>query len=294
MDKLRALTVFRRIVELGSFQAAAKDLRLSKAAVTKNINELEMALETPLINRTTRKLYVTEAGQDYYREVCFALDAINNAEQNLFATKDGISGKLKVGAPISLGIKLINRLIVDFSDLYPKISIEILMDDKHQDLISQGVDIAIRGGGTLTDSSLKSRRVSELKRTLCASPNYLNSSSPVLAPEDLKSHECLGYSLSSSTQWRFSRGNDVEIIDPSPSRFTVNNSLALVEIASHGKGIILTPDIYVREKIQKGDLVALLPDWRPEPHYLYAVYPSNRANANLVRYFIDFLVERLI
>ncbi|WP_375748104.1 LysR family transcriptional regulator [Vibrio sp. HN007] len=294
MDKIRALTVFRRIVELGSFQAAATDLKLSKAAVTKNINELEISLDTPLINRTTRKLVVTESGLDFYREVCVALDTINNAEQTLFFNRGHIAGKLKIGCPVSLGIEVINRLICEFSDVYPNVSIEILMDDRHLDLISQGVDVAIRGTGALADSSLKSRKLNEIKRTLCASQTYLDAFPPILSPLDLKSHQCLGYSLSSSNTWRFDRGGEVEEVDVTFSHFTVNNSLALVEAATLSKGVILTPYTYVKSKLDSGELVEILPDWLPKHHYLYAVYPSSRAHSKLVRSFIDFLIERIL
>lgn len=293
MDKIRALTVFRRIVELGSFQAAANDLKLSKAAVTKNMNELELALNTPLINRTTRKLFVTEAGLEYYREVCLALDTISNAEQTLSFNQQHIAGKLKIGAPLSLSIVLINELICEFSDHYPSVSIEVVMDDEQIDLISQGADVSIRGSSTLSDSSLRSRKLLRLKRVLCAAPEYLESSPPVLSPTDIKSHKSLVYSLASTNKWRLSRGDESEDVEPVASNYIVNNSLALVQACKFGKGIALTPYIYVKSLLENGELIELLPDWSPEEHSLYAVYPSSRANSQLVRSFIDFLVDRL-
>ncbi|WP_417561527.1 LysR family transcriptional regulator [Marinomonas sp.] len=293
MDKVRALTVFRRIVELGSFQAAASDLKLSKAAVTKNMNELEVFLDTPLINRTTRKLFVTEAGLEYYKEVCLALDTISNAEQSLFFNRDHIVGKLKIGAPLSLSLVLLNELICEFSELYPSVAIEVIMDDQQQDLIAQGADVAIRGSGTLTDSTLRSRKLLKLKRVLCASPKYIQSHAPILSPLDVKSHQCLIYSLATVNKWKFSRGYETEEVELENSHYMVNNSLALVKACQLGKGIILTPDIYVKSMLKDGRLIEILPDWSPEEHSLYAVYPSSRAKSKLVRSFIDFLVERL-
>ena len=294
MDKIRALNVFKRIVELGSFQAAAKDLKLSKAAITKNMSELEMSLDTPLINRTTRKLFVTQTGLEYYREVCLALDTLNNAEQTLFFNRNHTAGKIKIGAPVSLGIEFLNKLICDFSSSFPSVSIEIVMSDNYEDLIARGIDITIRGGGVLADSSLKSRKLCGLRRVLCASPHYIESNPILLNPQDLNTHNCLFYSLSSSRKWRFRRGIEVVELELSPSNYSVNNSLALVQACVYGKGIILTPYIYVKSNLKSGELVELLPDWIPEEqHYLYAVYPSSRTNSKLVRSFIDFLIENL-
>lgn len=294
MDKIRALNVFKRIVELGSFQAAAKDLKLSKAAITKNMSELERALDTPLINRTTRKLFITQSGLEYYREVCLALDTLKNAEQTLFFNRNHTAGKLKVGMPLSLGIEFINKLICDFSTLFPSVSIEIVMSDKYEDLIANGIDVTIRGGGVLADSSFKSRQLCDLRRMLCASPNYVESHPQLLNPQDLKVHNCLSYSLASSRKWRFRRGQEIVELEISPSNYSVNNSLALVQACIYGKGIILTPYIYVKPKLKSGELVELLSDWIPEEqHYLYAVYPSSKTNSKLVRSFIDFLIENL-
>ena len=293
MDKIRALTIFRRIVELGSFQAAANDLNVSRATVSKNMNELEETVNTPLINRTTRQLSVTEAGQAYYREVCSALDTILHAEQTLFFNHEQTTGKLKVAAPLSLSIVLINKLICEFSEHYPSVSIEVFMDDEQKDLISQGVDVSIRGSGSLSDSSLKSRKLLRLKRVLCASPEYLESSPDICHPFDITSHQCLLYSLASSNKWLFSRGDTSEELEPLASKYIVNNSLAIVKACQLGKGIAMVPRIYVESLLETGRLIELLPDWTPEVHYLYAVYPNSRANSKLVRHFIDFLVKRL-
>ncbi|GAB3477106.1 LysR family transcriptional regulator [Marinomonas epiphytica] len=292
MDKLRALTVFRRVVELESFQGVAKDLKLSKAAITKNIAELESAMGVPLINRTTRQFSVTEAGQKYYREVCDALDTLDQAEQNLFFNKSSSLGKLKIGAPLSLGVTLINQLICAFSDAYPNIAIEVVMDDKQLDLVSQGVDVAIRAAGEMADSSLKSRKLADLTRTLCASPQYLAQTEAIHAPMDLLAHQCLGYSLSSSNTWCFSQGSEKAEVIPKMSNFTVNNSLALVQAACRHKGVLLTLDLYVDQQLNTGELVQVLPNWQAEPRALYAVYPSSRTHSKLVRHFIDFLLDQ--
>jgi DNA-binding transcriptional LysR family regulator len=206
MDKLRALTVYRRVIELGSFKAAADDLNLSKAAISKNIYELEDYLQSPLINRTTRKLHVTEQGRSYYQQICHVLDSLAQADLSVLEASDSLKGSLKISVPMSLGLLDINPLVCDFMKQHPDLAIELVMNDHYIDLMEQGVDIAIRGGAALADSSFRSRKLTDLKRVLCASPDYLEKYPPLVTPEDLSRHHCLVYSLSSSARrWSFKK-----------------------------------------------------------------------------------------
>ena len=173
MDKLRAITVFRRVIELGSFKAAAEDMRLSKAAISKNINELEDYLKSPLINRTTRRMHITENGQRYYDHVRTILDELSHADLSIIESSHQLSGLIKVSVPMSIGIVKLNPAICEFMQLHPEISIEVMLNDHYVDLVEQGLDVAIRGGGALQNSSLKSRKLVDMKRVLCASPKYI-------------------------------------------------------------------------------------------------------------------------
>lgn len=228
MDKIRALTVFRRVVELGSFVAAAEDLNLSKAAISKNINELESYLKSPLINRTTRNLHITDNGQLYYQQVCQVLDALNNADRSVIESSHTLKGTLKVSMPMSLGLIELNPIICEFMKLHPELSIEVIMSDEHLDLIEQGVDIAIRGGEELGNSTLRSRKLLDIRRVLCASPNYLEASAPFLTPSDVVNHRLLSYSLSSaSRRWTFNNGNQILDVAIPPCVYMVNSVLRL-------------------------------------------------------------------
>jgi len=294
MDKLRAITVFRRVIELGSFKAAAEDLNLSKAAISKNINELEQYLQSPLINRTTRKMHITENGQRYYNHVRNILDELSDADMSIIESSHQPRGLIKVSVPMSVGLLKINPAVCEFMRLNPEISVELIMNDHYVDLVEQGLDIAIRGGAELDTSSLKSRKLLDLNRVLCASPHYIAQAPVLESPDDLSFQHCLVYSLSSSpTQWTFSHIADTrtKAIDLARGSYTVNNGLALKQAVEAGLGIVLTPEIFVKAEIANGKLVSLLPQWQAQTHALYAVYPFHKEKSLKVRAFIDYLVE---
>lgn len=301
MDKLRAISVFRRVIELGSFKAAAEDLGLSKAAISKNINELEDYLQSPLINRTTRKMHITENGQLYYNHVRSILDDLSSADLSIIESSHRPSGLLRISVPMSVGIAVINSAICDFKKSYPEITIELKMSDQYIDLIEQGIDVAIRGGGELKNSNLKSRKLKSVSRVLCASPGYLKNAPALTTPEGLAAHNCLLYSLSSSpTHWLFRCNNEVKIIDVDSTAsnsdrksggYTVDNGIALKQAAIADLGIMLIPEILVSSELATGELIHLLPEWKPDNHALYAVYPYHRETSPKVRTFIDFLSD---
>jgi DNA-binding transcriptional LysR family regulator len=300
MDKLRAISVFRRVIELGSFKAAAEDLGLSKAAISKNINELEDYLQSPLINRTTRKMHVTENGQRYYNQVRNILDELSNADSSIIESSHNLKGLLKISMPMSMGIALVNPAICEFKKRYPEITIELKMSDQYIDLVEEGIDVAIRGGGELKSSNLKSRKLINLKRVLCASPGYMHSAHELTSPDDLPSHSCLLYSLSSSpTNWLFRSRNEekgekkdeVKAIDIVSASYIVNTGLALKQAAIAGLGIMLIPQALVDAELTSGQLIELLPQWQADDHAFYAVYPYHRESSPKVRALIDFLSE---
>jgi DNA-binding transcriptional LysR family regulator len=293
MDKLRAINIFRRVVELGSFTAASEDMELSKAAISKNINELEAFLQSPLINRTTRKLHITENGQRYYNHICTVLDELSNADLDIIESTDEPRGLLKVSVPMSVGLLLVNPAVCDFMNSYPEIQVELVMNDQYTDLIEKGFDIAIRGGGAQKNSSLRSRKLMDLDRVLCASPDYLERMGTPSKLEDLHSHNCLVYSLSSSpTSWTFHQDGNTEKFSFNKGSYTVDNGLASKQASLAGLGIILTPRVFVSDELKSGKLISLLDAWQADIHALYAIYPYHKEPSKKVRSFIDFLVER--
>ena len=294
MDKLRAITVYRRVVELGSFKAAAEDLNLSKAAVSKNIKELENYLGSPLINRTTRTRSITDEGQSYYHQIRHILDDLSNADLAIRESGNSLRGVLRISAPMSFGLTIINSAICEFMQRYPDIKVELVLNDQYTDLIADGFDIAIRGGGVLKDSSLRQRKLLTLKRVLCASPDYIKNRAKLKTPEDLEKHNCMIYSLSESpTQWTCSKAGAKKTVTISLGSYTVNNGLALTQAAVSGLGIILMPEILIHTELQSKRLVPLLPQWEFESHALYVVYPYHRETSHKLRTLIDFLATCL-
>ena len=292
VDKIRALNVFRRVVELGSFKAAADDLNLSKAAISKNINELEDYLKSPLINRTTRSMHITENGQLYYDQICNILNDLKHADLSVIESSHTLKGSLKISIPMSLGVIEVNPIICKFMHQHPELSVEVVMNDQYIDLIEQGFDIAVRGGSELSNSSLRSRKLVDMRRVLCASPEYLSKSREILNLEDLAHHNCLIYSFSSSARrWLFRKEGEVKEVEIPLGSYVVNNGLALKQTACAGHGILLQPDLFIERELKSGELVEILPMWQAEVHSLYVVYPFHKEQSKKVRAFIDFIVN---
>lgn len=291
MERLTALNVFRVVCELGSFSGAARKLRLSNAAVSKNVRELEEDLGARLLERTTRRVRMTEAGEAYLRRASAILDELHALDAE---TKDRgriARGTLRVAAPMSLGITQLAPVVGAFLAEYPELCVELEMNDRYVDLVGEGFDVALRGG-TLSDSSLVARRLGAIERVLCASPAYLREHGRPRRPQDLARHRCLVYTLARApSRWtliRQSRRVRVEIQGP----LSVNSSLALVGAASAGAGIALVPRVVARGALTSKQLEPVLPNWSAEPQALFALYPRHHQISQRVRLFIDFLAAR--
>lgn len=297
MDHLTALRVFREVVERNSFAAAARRLCLSPAAVSKNIGELEAHLSTRLLNRTTRRLSLTEAGQQYYTQIAQILDDLDEADRALGPMQSEPTGTLRVSAPMSLTLTQLADAIPQFLCRYPQLSLDLRLDDRRVDLVKEGFDVAIRGSDKLEDSSLVARKLMSMTHVLCGAPAYFSRHGMPDSPEALRQHECVQFSLSGHAKlWSFRKGGtqgDVQVDVPIDGRYKVTSSLAVREALLAGFGISLIPLIYVREDIERGRLVTALEDWSTVETHVYAVYPSRRYLNSKVRAFVDFLVETL-
>lgn len=293
MDRLTALAVFRQVVERGSFAAAARHLKLSAAAVSKNIGELEAHLAVRLLNRTTRSMSLTEAGQRYYEQVSRILDDLQQADSSLGELQATPSGTLRVSAPMSFSLVCLADAIPRFLARYPELTLDLQLDDRRVDMIAEGFDLAVRGSDRLEDSSLVARPLLTLRHVLCAAPQYLRRHGTPQVPEDLQALECVQFSLSGhAREWVFQRGEQVRRLEVC-GRYSVNSSLALCAALRAGHGISLVPEIYVRDDLAQGRLQPLLEDWQMMQTQLYVIYPSRRQLQAKVRVFIDFLLEEL-
>lgn len=293
MDRLTALNVFRRVVELGSFAAASRDLRLSTAAISKNIGELETHLGVRLLNRTTRRMSMTEAGSLYYDQITRVLDDLEVADGSLAPLQQVPKGVLRISAPVTLTLMTsLSRAMPRFLDRYPNLAVDLRMDDRRVDIVEEGFDVAIRAG-KLEDSSLISRKLMTTPHVVCGAPSYLDRFGTPQEPDDLRRHNCIQFTLSSQPdKWVFERGeHSVQV--PIEGRYKVTSSLAVRDALCAGFGLGLIPWIYVRAELESGRLRTVLTDWSAVELSVYAVYPSRRYVVPKVRAFVEFLVEEL-
>lgn len=295
MERFGAIPVFVAVVEKGGFSAAATALGISKSAVSKRVNRLEEHLGVRLLHRTTRKLSLTEAGERYYENAVRALDAANKAEDAVTELQGEPSGKLSISSPMSFGRLHLAPMIPKFLARYPKLQLELVMDDKKIDLVAAGLDVAIRSGADgLPDSSLVARKLAPLRHVLCASPGYLEESGVPQTPAELAARNCLLFSYSTDAgEWRFCRGDGKAQTVLVSGNYQVNNSEALVAALKEGMGVGRVPTFVAAPEIRSGQLVAVLPQWQQPEHALYAVYPERAYLPAKVRAFLDFVVESL-
>jgi DNA-binding transcriptional LysR family regulator len=292
MDRLEGMEVFARVVEAESFSAAARDLGLSKSAVSKQVSRLEDRLGVRLLNRTTRRLSLTEAGAAFYQGCQRAVAEAEAAEQAITHLAAAPRGTLKVNAPMSFGVCHLTPALSDFVARYPELTVDMALNDRMVDLVEEGFDVGIRIA-VLRDSSLIARRLAPLRRVLCAAPGYLAARGMPLALDDLYAHHCLLYSYQvAGDHWGFS-GPGGERRLKVRGRLRVNNGDALLEAALAGLGIAFLPSFICGEALRAGRLVHLLPEWSaPDDAAIHAVYPAGRNLLPKVRVFVDFLAER--
>lgn len=291
MDQLQAIRVFRHAAELGSFAEAARRTGLSPAAVSKNIRELEAHLRVRLLNRTTRRMSLTEAGGRYLEQITRVLDDLSEADNSLGPMQRMPSGLLRVSAPMAFTLTRLSDAIVGFLDRYPDLTLDLKLEDRRADLVKEGFDLAIRGSRQLEDTSLIARRLMALRHVVCASPDYFARAGRPSGPEDLRSHNCVQFTLSGHDQeWSFTREGRTMRVTVG-GRYKVTTSLAVRNALLAGFGVSLIPRIYVEKDIAAGRLTTALDDWEPVETTIYVVYPSRQYVLPKVRAFLDFLIE---
>jgi DNA-binding transcriptional LysR family regulator len=292
MNKYQDMKVFTAVADSGSFVGASSALGLSKAAVSRQISELEGRLGVRLMHRTTRRLSLTPEGEIFLLRCRDILASITESEDEIASRGTAASGALRVTAPVSYGIRHLAPLWNGFLDAYPQVTLELELSDRAVNLVEEGFDLAIRIG-QLNDSSLVSRQLASTRLVLCASPNYLRRRGVPRHPAELVNHETFSYSLlSTGHTWRFDGpegGVDVRVMP----RMTSNNGDTGVEVCIQGGGIHLWPTFLVEEQLKKGELVEVLPDFRASTFGIYAVYPSRKHVPAKVRALVDFLLTRL-
>ncbi|MBW3762226.1 LysR family transcriptional regulator [Aeromonas jandaei] len=287
---LNAALILVRIVDKGSFTAAAQELGMTKAMVSRRIAELEQRLGGRLLYRSTRQLTLTEEGEKYYRHCSKAVEALTEAELMLSASQQEVTGTLKMAVPIETGQLVVGRLVAKFLQAYPGLQVELELTNRVVDPISEGLDAVVRIGD-MSDSNLAARRLWSTGRLLCASPAYLARSPAIKRPEDLANHERVTVSSGFlASHWCFELDGKEVLVDP-PSRFRVNNITCAREAAKAGLGLASIPAMLCQEELASGELVAVLPEWQQPKVSIYLLFPERQLMPRKLRAFIDFMVE---
>jgi DNA-binding transcriptional LysR family regulator len=292
MDRLRAMTVFAKVVEQGSFARAADRLSISTSACSRQVAELEAHLDTRLLNRTTRRLSLTESGQGFYERCVQLLADLEEAEQAATQTAARPRGTLRITTSINFGVRHVSPAIGAFLAKYPEVKFDVSLSDRIVDLVEEGYDLAIRIGSA-GGETVVARKLGEARMVACASPAYLKARGAPKAPEDLARHPCLTYEyMPVRNVWPF-RGKDgrehtVRVAGPLHS----NNGDLLAAAAVAGVGIAYEPEFILGPDLKAGRLVPILTSYSAPTGPIYAVYPSRRYLSAKVRAFVDFLAQR--
>ena len=291
MDRLSEMQAFVTVVDQGGFTDAAKKLGMSKSAVSKHISALEQRLAVRLLNRTTRRVSPTEVGLAYYDRAQAVLHDAAEADSMVTAMQETPKGKLRVSVPVSFGVNQLSTAIAKFLCAYPEIDINMILDDRFVELVAEGFDLAIRVG-RLEDSSLKARKLAEARTVLIASPAYIKANGAPASIEELCNHQLMHYTnLATGNFWKLRSSSGEERQIRVGGRLTANNGDSLLKAAEAGLGIALLPTFILRDGLETGRLVEVLPENAPEPLGIYAIYPEGKFTQPKLRALIDFLVE---
>jgi DNA-binding transcriptional LysR family regulator len=292
MSRFDEMQTFVRVVDHGGISAAAARLGIAKSAVSRRLQELENRLGAQLLRRTTRRVTLTDAGREFYEHSQRILEELEEAELSLQSGQQALGGRLKVNAPLSIGVRHLMPVIELLQAQHPQLVFDIDLDDREIDLIQEGVDVLLRVG-RLEDSSLVARRLCPVHIVYSASPEYLSRRGEPKRPADLLGHEGIGYNLlPQSQQWWFETGEGREQHLPH-IRLSTNNGEMILSAAEAGLGIVQLPTFICHQALREGRLRPILGELRQPPLHLYAIYSSRRHVPQRVRAMIDFLVEWL-
>lgn len=291
MDRLRGIEVFVRAMRLGGLSTAARELGMSPAMAAKHLNELEARLGSTLVNRTTRKLSLTQAGGEFLDKAERILGDLREAEAEAASRAVAIEGLLRVSVGATFGVRHIAPLVARFNQRHPGVTVELGLSDRFVDLVEERWDLAIRIG-RLADSRLIARKLADMRMVVCGSPAYLRKAGVPRSTADLASHDCMGFTLSqpSRREWRF--GADAQIRVPVRGSLHADNGEALIEAATAGLGLVYGPRFIAADALADGRLVEVTLD-QPliSAGAAYAVMHPTRRPALKIRAFVDFLIE---
>jgi DNA-binding transcriptional LysR family regulator len=291
MDKLANMAMFVRVVDTGSFAAAAAEAGVSATMAGKHVRNIELRLGARLLHRTTRRQQLTDVGRLYYERCKQVLADIELAESSASELQATPRGVLRMTAPLTFGSRKLVPALTEYLEKHPEVSIELALDNRAYDLVNEGFELGLRIGG-IGDDRLVARPLQPFRMLLAATPRYLARHGTPRTPEDLSAHNCISLSTWSPRDcWRLvGPTGDIEVAVK--GSFTANNGEALRVAALADAGIVLQPEVLLGEDLQAGRLVHVLPDWGSRPMPMHLLYAQDRRPTAKLRSVIEFLVER--
>lgn len=292
INQLESLRIFKAVVEGGSFSAAAKQLNVSAAWVSKSIERLEAQLDTTLFHRTTRHMQITENGERCYLRGLELLNQWQSLEEEVSLSEESPQGKIRINAPTTWGLCQIGPVLTDFMRKYPDIVLDVQLSDRYVNVMEEQYDLVLRLASQLADSSLLCQKITSYKRVVCASPDYLQARGIPQHPEELREHACLVYASQTGNVgwWPFTEGRKTLDIYLEP-RLLSNNSQFLRSALLEGCGIALIPDFIVGDDIAEGRLISILDGFQTSALNLYSLRAGNRRMPYRLKLLHSFLVE---
>jgi DNA-binding transcriptional LysR family regulator len=286
---LNELLVFAKVVQAGSFTVAARGLRMPKSTVSRKVSELEERVGAQLLQRTTRKLRLTDVGQAYYEHCARIVAEAEQAELAVTRMQAAPHGLLRVTAPLTFSF--LGPIVAEFLKRYPEVQLELVCTDRSVDLVEEGFDVAVRAG-RLADSSLIARKLGDIARVVVATPEYLEQRGVPRSPKDLERHDCLvfGAGMEGNVWTLHSGSRSVQV--SVRARIVVNEPDMLRAVALGGAGVTLLPTFLNAADLNTGRLRRILPDWSSPGAPVHAVYAGSRHHSPKVMAFVDFLRER--
>lgn len=292
MDRLEAMHLFVRVAELGSFSAVAQQLGVARSVVTRQIAALEAHLGVKLMARSTRRLALNSAGTAYLEKCRVILNLVEAAETDVAEERLTLRGNIRIGLPLSFGLKRLAPLLLEFAEQHPEVSLDMDYTDRRVKLIEEGIDLSVRITRRLEGGDI-ARKIGTSRMRVIASADYLGRHGRPQNPAELLHHECLGYTAAASNQaWQFLVAGQLESF-PVRSRLNANNGDVLTAAAAQGLGITCQPDFIIGSFLASGQVEEILADFPIPELGIYAMLPSNRHVPHRVRALMDFLAERL-
>lgn len=288
MGELESIRVFLTVAELQSFAGAARQLGLTPASVTRTIAALEARLGVQLLVRTTRQVSLTSAGTAYAARVTPLEKGLAEAADETREAQGITSGRLRISAPLSLGVKVLPAVLSQFGALYPQTQLDVSLSDRFVDIVEEGYDLAIRISGPPSDKSTIWRKICKVPRLLVATPIYLRARGTPQQPEDLDDHDCLGHRNDLGHEvWQLSNGKRQQA-HKATGRLSANNGDLLAALVLNGEGIALLPRFIIEADLAAGRIAAVLPDWSAPEIWLTLYYPPYEQLPLRVATFSDF------